>query len=58
MPAGGSSKDRDTAIAPAGAPPSVDFDAILTSLGATDQRLPLRLWVVLAQGVALSPRRR
>ena len=48
-PAGGSSKDRDTAIAPAGAPPpSVDFDAILTSLGATDQRLPPLMEMLLA----------
>ena len=47
-PAGGSN-NRDTAVSPAGAaPPSVDFDAILTSLGATDQRLPPLMEMLLA----------
>jgi len=46
---GGGSNDRDTAVSPAGAaPPSVDFDAILTSLGATDQRLPPLMEMLLA----------
>jgi tetratricopeptide (TPR) repeat protein len=55
-PVGRSSNDRDTTIAPAGAPPpSVDFDAILTSLGATDQRLPPLMEMLLAPAPQAPP---
>jgi tetratricopeptide (TPR) repeat protein len=43
------SPEREAAVASVGSsPPSVDFDAILTSLGATDQRLPPLMEMLLA----------